>query len=150
MCGKKAVTVSKINKLFIEQCKELGRFTINDAVRIGEAVGLYKNLKMDDVILFMKKAKASSAIRLHKIHGQRPIRSVKTEKGNEYVHIFNPDVVTMDDINQLIAMEDKRISASAKVKCKLRRTGRWIEGQLTLEEVFRNADNRTQSCSDVI
>ena len=108
-------------------------------VEIGESTGLYENDTPEKVMQRYKRAKGRSTIQQYKYKGQRGLRSVKTEYGNEFVHIFDSDVVTKEDLDQLITAEGNRILESRKNINYLRRTGRWIDGQITLEEVFNAA-----------
>jgi len=104
-------------------------------MKIGENVGIF-NDDPDTLILRANKQKVRSIFRHHKFKGERVMRSVQTEKDNVFVNIFDKRSVTKDDVSVLIKNESQRISKSEKIIKKLKRVGSWIDGQITLEEVF--------------
>ena len=104
-------------------------------MKIGEDTGIF-NDDHETLILRANKQKVRSIFRRHKLKGERVLRSVQTEKNNVFVNIFDKNSVTKDDLYLLIKGESERILKSKKIIKQLKRVDSWVEGQISLEDVF--------------
>jgi len=122
--------------MFIEKCDELGRVTLEQALSIGDSVGLFDDSNLEEIVLRAHKQKVRTIFRNHTRKGERILRNVKEEPQNVFVNIYDINAVTKKDVRFLINDEDKKIDRSSKTIRHLERVNSMIDGQLTLDEVF--------------
>jgi len=125
-----------MSKTFIQICEETGRVTLEDALNIAVAVGLFSNEDINDIVFRARKQKVRSIFRNHKYKGGRVLRSVKTDENYKFVNVYDVNVITKNDVRILMNAEDKKIDKSTKEIKHLERINRMLDGQISLDDVF--------------
>jgi len=139
MYSRGAVTISSLNKQFIQECRAKGHVSINQALEIAEGLGLFDDDYAGKAIERDKKQKIRSLMSAVTYGGDRAIRSVRLEDGPVYVDLLN--IENLAELNLLIMAENQRITRNKKIVQSLKRVRNKVQlqGQISLQDLYSDA-----------
>ena len=134
-----AVFIISLNRQFIDECRAMGRVSIDQALEIAERLGLFDDEYVGKAVVRDKKQKIRSLMSSVTCGNDRAIRSVRCENGRFYLDLFN--VENLAELNMLIMAENQRIAKSKAIVQSLKRVRHKVqsEGQISLEDLYGNA-----------
>jgi len=131
------IAISEVNKEFISLCRAKSRLSIDDALKIAEAVGLFSDNDVE-IIAKGKKQKIRELFSNVCSNGERVFRSIELENGRCYVDLENPENGNCIDL--LIGGEFRNIAKSKSRINSLKKVSRnVIPGQIALDEIHLDA-----------
>jgi len=108
-------------------------------------MGFCNEFTIEELVLYALKQKLGQKIRSAKINGKRIFYSVESnvideygniEKVHKYICVLDKDNMTLEGLDNVIDKSIVRINAEQKTKEHCKKVKEYIEGQISIDEVF--------------
>ena len=114
-----------------------GRITIEEAVKIGETMGIFEDEDIETIKMRDKKQQTRLILGRVTHDGERILRSIRA--GDEVFYVDLTSVANRLELNLLIKAEEAKIRRSQSIVKKLKKIKGQVDGQIGLEEYYQEA-----------